>query len=273
MYSMVKEYVNAKDHRRCLEKLAAALPKRKAALIRSVLPGIEAPIDDITLTGVARRIAGATDETGTAVLKARATGESRIDLTFPSGARTEVYANSANGLKGSSSGPDGLHKQVPLFNIVVDSAWFSPALMSSKLARSADTVASAVTPESRSGKAVEHLTVSKQFPQAPAQIASLMQRHSQVEIYLDASSFLPDTLGFNTHADRDAGRDVPVEIHYSDYREVGGIQLPFRVQKYINGGLVLELEFQRAEMNADLASDQFNVPEPPAPEPASSTAH
>ena len=33
-----------KDYRRCLEELAAAPPKRKAALIRSLLPGIEAAL-------------------------------------------------------------------------------------------------------------------------------------------------------------------------------------------------------------------------------------
>src|SRR6266700_704541 len=33
-----------KDYRPCLEKLAGAPPKRKAALIRSLLPGIEAAI-------------------------------------------------------------------------------------------------------------------------------------------------------------------------------------------------------------------------------------
>ncbi len=33
-----------KDYRRCLEQLAAAPPKRKAALIRSLLPGIEAAL-------------------------------------------------------------------------------------------------------------------------------------------------------------------------------------------------------------------------------------
>ena len=33
-----------KDYRRCLEKLAATPPKRKAALIRSLLPGIEAAV-------------------------------------------------------------------------------------------------------------------------------------------------------------------------------------------------------------------------------------
>ena len=33
-----------KNYRRCLEQLAAAPPKRKAALIRSLLPGIEAAL-------------------------------------------------------------------------------------------------------------------------------------------------------------------------------------------------------------------------------------
>jgi hypothetical protein len=34
-----------KDYRRCLDKLAGAPPKRKAALIRSLLPGIEAALN------------------------------------------------------------------------------------------------------------------------------------------------------------------------------------------------------------------------------------
>ena len=33
------------NYRRCLEHLAAAPPKRKAALIRSLLPGIEAAVN------------------------------------------------------------------------------------------------------------------------------------------------------------------------------------------------------------------------------------
>jgi len=34
-----------KDYRRCLDKLAGASPKKKAALIRSLLPGIEAALN------------------------------------------------------------------------------------------------------------------------------------------------------------------------------------------------------------------------------------
>ena len=34
-----------KDYRQCLDKLAGAVPERKAALIRSLLPGIEAAVN------------------------------------------------------------------------------------------------------------------------------------------------------------------------------------------------------------------------------------
>ena len=35
----------AHDYQRCLDELAAAMPERKSALIRSLLPGIEAALD------------------------------------------------------------------------------------------------------------------------------------------------------------------------------------------------------------------------------------
>jgi hypothetical protein len=34
-----------KDYRHCLDKLVGAVPERKAALIRSLLPGIEAALN------------------------------------------------------------------------------------------------------------------------------------------------------------------------------------------------------------------------------------
>jgi hypothetical protein len=45
MYSSMKSVSMQKDYRHCLDKLAGAVPERKAALIRSLLPGIEAALD------------------------------------------------------------------------------------------------------------------------------------------------------------------------------------------------------------------------------------
>jgi hypothetical protein len=86
-------------------------------------------VADVTLTGTARRIAGSDDETGTVVLKALSTGEARADFSFPSSPRSEVYANSDKGPVGSWSGPDGTSGAMSLHNLLVDSAWFAPALI------------------------------------------------------------------------------------------------------------------------------------------------
>src|SRR5262245_31596910 len=47
-------------------------------------------LTDITLSGTARRIAGADDETGTVTLKAVSNGSARLDLTLAAGPSSEV---------------------------------------------------------------------------------------------------------------------------------------------------------------------------------------
>ena len=44
MYSSIKDLSMQKDYQHCLDKLAATAPETKSALIRSLLPGIEAAL-------------------------------------------------------------------------------------------------------------------------------------------------------------------------------------------------------------------------------------
>jgi hypothetical protein len=215
----------------------------------------------VTLTGTARGIAGSDNETGTVVLKALATGEARADFTYPSGLRSEVQANSSQGPVGSWSNPDGTSGAIPLHNLLVNSGWFSPTLMLSELSSSDDVLVSNVGTDTRGGLAVHHLRISKQFPSLPSRVSADLQRLSQVEVYLDASTSLPVSISFNTHPDNDAGRDIPVEMTFSDYRIVSAVQIPFHVQKYFNGSLILDLQLSNAELNAGLSPNLFSVPQ------------
>lgn len=62
------------------------------ALIHRALAALTggAPVTDVTLTGSARRIAGSDDESGTATLLATSAGDSKVELSFPSGNSTET---------------------------------------------------------------------------------------------------------------------------------------------------------------------------------------
>jgi hypothetical protein len=223
-----------------------------------VLMGATA-IKDVTLTGTARRIAGSDDETGTAVLKALATGEARMDLGFPSGQRSEVWANSVNGQSGQWTGPDGKAHAMSPDNLMTDSSWFFPSLTLSRWLSTPGYAISFVGQESRDGEAVEHVTVSLVASAIPAEISAMFRHLSQMEIYLDSASGLPVTLTFNTHPDNNALLDIPVEIRLSDYRAVNGTQVPFHVEKYLNNTLILDLHFEAVTLNTGLSVGDFRV--------------
>ena len=72
------------------------------------------PASDVTLSGTVQYIAGADDETGTAVLKAIATGASRVDLSLPSGQRSEVRNLTGMLLPESGRAPTALATPSPI---------------------------------------------------------------------------------------------------------------------------------------------------------------
>jgi hypothetical protein len=240
---------------------SAAQASQGAALVQRAFTatGGSIPIADVTLVGTARRIAGSDDESGTATLKALATGETRVDFSFPSGTRSDVCWIDRKHRVGQWVGPDGVWQITPPHNLMVDPAWFFPALLLRSISSSQDFVASHAGSELRNEHSVEHLSAFRPFKLAPGDLARMFQRASQVEIYLDAATLLPAALTFNTHPDNDAGRDIPVEIRYSDYRNVNGVQVPFHVEKFLNNSLVLEFQFQTAVINSGIVPTIFRA--------------
>jgi len=218
------------------------------------------PTTDVTLSGTARRIAGSDNLTGTATLKA-IVGASRIDLNLSLGPRSEIQNTMGTSPGGKWSGPNGVFHAISYHNLLlIDPAWFFPAFPISRGA-SAGYIASYVRHETRDGQAVEHLTISQtsaaQSPRGAAQIAHL----SQMDFFLDSTTFLPVAATFNIHPDDNASLDVPIEVRFSDYHAVNGAQVPFHVQKFLNNGLVLDLQFATAAVNTGLAASQFRVGE------------
>jgi hypothetical protein len=217
------------------------------------------PIADVTLTGTARRIAGSDDETGTAVLKALATGEARMDFSFPSGQRSEARTSSNNVPAGAWTGPDGKPHPQSQHNLMTDSSWFFPALALGRLVSSQNSSVSFVGQETKDGVSVVHLAATQQFPDVPADMAPLMEHVSQMDLFLDIKTLLPAVLDFNVHPDDNMLLDIPVEIRFSDYRAVNGVQVPFHIQRYLNNSLILDIQLQTATLNSGIAASAFAI--------------
>jgi hypothetical protein len=221
--------------------------------------GASKPLSDVTLTGTANYIAGSDDETGTATLKA-VVGASRIDLNLSSGPRSEVVNTSASPA-GTWSGPDGVSHAISSHNLLTDPAWFFPAFPIAHGVSGSGYLVTYVGQETREGQAVEHLMISQTSPVQTPSGAPTLGHLSQTDFFLDSTTFLPAAVTFNIHPDNDAGLDIPIEVRFSDYRAVNGVQVPFHVQKFLNNGLILDLQFETAVLNTGLAASQFQVGE------------
>jgi hypothetical protein len=61
---------------------------------------------------------------------------------------------------------------------------------------------------------------------------------------------------FSIHPDNNELVDIPIEVSFADYQVVSGVQVPLHVQKLLNNGLVLDLQFQNVTLNSGLTASQ-----------------
>jgi hypothetical protein len=209
-------------------------------------------VSDITLTGTVERVVGSDDETGSASYKAIASAN-RMDLSLSSGTRSEIRAIGSNGRGGNWVGPDGVVHEISFHNLLTEVGWF-PVFTLSNLASASNGVLTYVGPDTKNGISVIHIQFSQQQPNITGSAATIRQHLTQMDIYVDASTFLPVALDFNTHPDDNALIDIPVEFQFSDYGTVGSLHIPFHVQQSLNGSLFLDVQFQQASINTGLSS-------------------
>lgn len=223
----------------------------------SALTG-RATLNDVTLSGTARRIAGSDDESGTAVLKALASGAGRSDLSLSGGQRSEVKNLAGTPPAGSWSGPDGVAHAMAFHNLLTEPAWFFPAFAIARRLSDSSFVASYVGQETHNVQAVQHVSVSQtaSFPDPPG---ASFEHLSRVDFYLDSTSLLPAAITFNIHPDNNELLDIPIEIRFSYYHPVNGAQVPFHVQKYLNNSLVLEFQATSVTFNSGLTASSFSL--------------
>jgi hypothetical protein len=93
----------------------------------------------------------------------------------------------------------------------------------------------------------------------PQYLLSAVQHLTHIDIYLDITTLLPVSLSFDTHLGNNFSVDIPIEIQFSGYQAVNGVQIPFHLQKYQNNGLVLDLQFNSATLNSGLTATAFQI--------------
>jgi hypothetical protein len=205
----------------------------------------------VQLSGSATWYTGDLEDQGTANLTAFADGSSQMQLTLGTlGQRAESKTGSGISASCQWTGSNGVAHQIDARNCWKPGVWFLPAisLQPTLLPNSLGIVDLGTGPVGSSDGAFRHLQSQFVFGELPSNLWADAAKQSTVDLGLNPTSFLPAVLAYSVQADGGSPSAIAIEIHYSDYRLVDGVQVPFLIQRYINGSLQLAISVSSAQV-------------------------
>jgi hypothetical protein len=209
-------------------------------------------IQNVKMSGSATWYVGDSEDSGTVDLSASNTGVSQMTLSLATnGQRTETQNGAGPTAICQWAGKDGVVHAVDRNNCWKANLWFYPALslQVSALPNYLGVADLGTDPVGSSAENYRHIQSQLVFADIPLGITTDVMRQSAADLGLDPISFLPAILAYAVRPDSGAEISIPMEVHYSDYRTVNGVQVPFLIQRYVNGTLQLEIHLSSAEIN------------------------
>jgi hypothetical protein len=213
---------------------------------------VRKPVTSVNLFGNAVWTAGTLSDSGTVTLAASSGGSAQMQLELAStGSRTELSSGIAAGSRCSWSGNDRLKHDMDPANCWKPLLWFLPAFSIQPSLMPDALVASdlGVGSVGHAAGPLRHLQFEYGFQQNKLEDTKELMRLSASDLGLDRASYLPSVLTYDILSDGDAPSSVHIEVRYADYKDVNGVQVPFTIQRYVNGSLQLDISIQNAEIN------------------------
>ncbi len=216
----------------------------------TVMGGV-APADSVA-TGTIDLVAGSKAETGTIRILTRGVDQTAEEIVTPDGTRQVVYSREqAREAEGNSAKPLQLELVV-----TSQSACFPLPLLAAAL-NHPDTAFEYLGQETLDGLAVHHIRFWNTFSSNPK--LRHLAEFSVKDLWIDAASGLPHKLSFDRRAAGGAEPRIPVEVFFSDYRNVSGVLYPFRMEKHFNGTPWATITINNVQLNAGLTDAAFPV--------------
>lgn len=208
------------------------------------------PVNNVQLTGSAKWYAGSLDDSGSVTLTVNATGVATMQLSLAKkGSWSESQTAFGMGMACQWAGSDGTAHQGDAMNCLRPLAWFLP-LISLQPASMPTSIGVADLGTGRVGSGTyRHLQCQAVLTTMPTELLSGSVTASTTDIGIDPNTLMPTVISYQVHPDNGARVNVPIEIHYSNYQQVNGVEIPFVIQRYVNGSLQLEIYVSSAQIS------------------------
>jgi len=211
------------------------------------------PISSVEMTGRATWTAGSDKQEGSARLIAKSTGENLAEFDLGNGIRIEKQSAITTDRMCSWSGKDGVEHDVNSPNCWTATTWFLP-----HLALQEETIPNLVVlanmTKDKQSKLTPHIYHALVLP-APQtdrkqslSAEQLIQNWSATDIALDPQTALPASLRYTIYSD-DGIASLSVEVRYSSYKSISGVEIPMHIERYVNGSIQVSLDIDTAAIN------------------------
>jgi len=225
---------------------AVAVLQQSLAVMGGVVPA------DSVATGTVTITSGSKTESGTIRILTRGLNQTAEEFEMPDGKWSDIFS----GGLGAHKAADKLEEQSLEWACSAQSASFPLVLISSVL-NNLDSAFEYVGLEESGGAKLHHIRISNTF----AWNAKLkhLSEFSIRDLWLDAASGLPRRLSYERRAAGGAEPRIPMEVRYSDFRTVGGILYPFRIERDFNGTPWATIKVLSVTFTVGLSGSAFPV--------------
>jgi hypothetical protein len=209
-------------------------------------------VQSVQLSGNATWYAGSLEDSGTVSLTASTDGSSQMQLALATtGQRAESQTGAGASATCQWSGDNAVAHSVNPVNCWRPALWFLPALslQPSLLPSYLGTVDLGSGTVGASTTVYRHLQSQLAFTGLPSTLTTQITQRSTTDLGLDPTSFLPAVLAYSVHPDNGAQISIAIQVLYSNYQTVNGVQIPFHIQRYVNGSLQLDILISSAQIN------------------------
>ena len=209
------------------------------------------PSDSLAMGNVVL-VAGSKTETGTIRILTRGLNQTLEEIQTFDGRRATIYSNGlANEVEGTTV------KSLQLELVVNSQCPDFPLPFLAAVLNDPDSGIQYVGLESVDCSPVHHIRFWKGFSIKPK--LQHLAEFSVKDVWLEAASGLPRKLSYVRRAASGSEPGIPVEVFYSDFRNVGGVLYPFRIEKSLNGTPWATITITNVVFNSGLTDGNFPV--------------
>jgi hypothetical protein len=132
-----------------------------------------------------------------------------------------------------------------------------PVLMIFQEIARGEISATYVGQETLDGRSVHHISIARVSSIGNPEIDQTMTRNSQLEVFVDAQTNLVTKVSYLHISETDWRMGLPMEIYYGDYRNVGGIAVPFHQRHFYAGRPIGEMQITFVAVNQGTPDSTF----------------